>query len=91
MKSYFDQLMEDKYFRGKFIKEFDKVNQDEKPLYTLYLLSRFRQELKYLEKQHKDDDQKELFLMGHKEMIKKLEKQLKDIRLKYSYENKTNQ
>lgn len=48
--------------------------------------SRFRQELKYLEKRYKDDDQKELFLMGHKEMIKKLEKQLKDVRLKYSYE-----
>jgi hypothetical protein len=34
MKTYFDQLMENKYFRGKFIKEFDKVTQDEKPLYT---------------------------------------------------------
>jgi len=89
MKTYFDQLMENKYFRGKFIKEFDKVTKDEKPLYTLYLLSRFRQELKYLEKQYKDDDQKELFLMGHKEMIKKLEKQLKDVKLKYSYEDKT--
>lgn len=83
--------MENKYFRGKFTKEFDKVTEEEKVLYTLYKLSQLRQELKYLEKQYKDDDQKELFLMGYKEMIKKLEKQLKDIRLKYSYENKTNQ
>ena len=86
MKTYFDQLMENKYFRGKFEKEFDKVTQEDKALYMLYKLSQLRQELKYLEKQYKDDDQKELFLMGHKEMIKKLEKQLKDIRLKYSYE-----
>lgn len=77
--------MENKYFKGKFAKEFDKVTEDEKVLYTLYALSRFRQELKYLEKQYKDDDQKELFLMGYKNMIKKLEKQLKDVRLKYSY------
>ena len=78
--------MENKYFRGKFAKEFDKVTEEDKTLYTLYKLSQLRQELKYLEKQYKDDDQKELFLMGHKEMIKKLEKQLKDVKLKYSYE-----
>lgn len=80
MKTYFDQLMENKYFRGKFIKEFDKVTKEDRVLYMLYKLSQLRQELKYLEKQYKDDDQKELFLMGYKEMIKKLEKQLKDIR-----------